>query len=173
MERVARHESGHALLCYMAGRTPSYLTIVARGSHGGYMEHDSAEDSPLQTKGELLGRLRTALGGRAAELVYYGEKEGLSTGAAGDLRSATQIARAMICSYGMDEETGYASLGQDEASQGPLAARITDRVSQMIKTELAASVDIIKKNAARIDRLAAALLEKNRLDRAEMEYLLK
>jgi len=172
MERVARHESGHAFLCYAAGRTPAYLTIVARGGHGGYMEHDQSENSPLSTKEELIGRIRTALGGRAAELVYYGEKDGVSTGASGDLESATRIARAMICSYGMDEEIGYASLGEREATQGPLAEKITGRVSEILREELAESVSIIEKNRTRLDRLVAALLEKNRLDKAEMEALL-
>jgi ATP-dependent Zn protease len=50
LERVARHESGHALLCYLGGNTPAHLTIVARGGHGGYMEHADAESAPLQTK---------------------------------------------------------------------------------------------------------------------------
>ena len=172
MERVARHESGHAFLCYAAGRTPAYLTIVARGGHGGYMEHDISEDAPLKTKNELIGRLRTALGGRAAELVYYGETDGVSTGAAGDLESATQIARAMICSYGMDEKIGYASLSEREATQGPLAEKITTRVSAVIGEELAEAVGIIGKNKPAIDRLVQALLDKNRLDKAEMEALL-
>jgi ATP-dependent metalloprotease FtsH len=173
MERVARHESGHAFLCYLAGRTPSYLTIVARGSHGGYMEADSGENSPLETKEELLGRLRTALGGRAAEIAYYGEKDGLSTGASGDLSSAANIARAMICSYGMDEETGYLVLSPGEAVKGPMAAKISGRVAEIIKNELAFSVEIILKEKKRIDRLVKALLEKNRLNRTEIEELLK
>ena len=101
LERVARHESGHAFLCYLGGNTPSYLTIVARGGHGGYMEHSAKDMAPLSTKEELLNRIRTSLGGRAAEIAYYGEKDGISTGASGDLESATRIARAMICNYGM------------------------------------------------------------------------
>ncbi|MDR0709896.1 MAG: AAA family ATPase [Spirochaetaceae bacterium] len=173
MERVARHESGHAFLCYLAGRTPSYLTIVARGNHGGYMEDDSGESSPLETKEELTGRLRTALGGRAAEIAYYGEKDGLSTGASGDLSSAANIARAMICSYGMDEETGYLVLSPGEAVKGPMAVKISGRVSEIIKNELAVSLEIIRKEKKRLDRLVKALLEKNRLDKAEMEELLK
>jgi ATP-dependent metalloprotease FtsH len=173
MERVARHESGHAFLCYLAGRTPSYLTIVARGGHGGYMEDDSGENSPLQTKEELMGRLRTALGGRAAEIAYYGEKDGLSTGASGDLSSAAGIARAMICSYGMDEEAGYLVLSPGEAVKGPLAVKISGRVSEIIKNELAVSLEIVRKEKKRIDRLVKTLLEKNRLNKTEIEELLK
>lgn len=135
LERVARHEAGHAFMCHLSGSTPSYLTIVARGSHGGYMEHADDESSPLKTKDELFARIRTSLGGRAAELVYYGENDGVSSGASGDLQSATRIARTMICSYGMDETIGLAALSPEEAANGPLAAKITQRVNEILAKE--------------------------------------
>lgn len=78
VERVARHEAGHAFLCWQSGETPSYLTIVARSDHGGYMQHDSTEKKTIYTKDELLSRIRVALGGRAAEIVCYGECGGVS-----------------------------------------------------------------------------------------------
>lgn len=98
VERVARHEAGHAFLCWQSGETPSYLTIVARSDHGGYMQHDSTEKKTIYTKDELLSRIRVALGGRAAEIVCYGECGGVSTGASGDLVSATAIAERIVCS---------------------------------------------------------------------------
>jgi ATP-dependent Zn protease len=172
LERVARHESGHAFLCYLGGHTPSYLTIVARGGHGGYMEHSSEDAGPLQTKEELLNRIRTSLGGRAAEIAYYGEQDGISTGASGDLESATRVARAMLCSYGMDKEFGMAVLSPEEALKGPLAARISERVSEIIREEMEATVKIIANNKPRLDSMVEALLEKNKLTREEMETLL-
>jgi ATP-dependent Zn protease len=173
LERVARHESGHAFLCYLGGNTPSYLTIVARGSHGGYMEHSDADMGPLQTKEALINRIRTSLGGRAAEIVYYGEKDGISTGASGDLEQATRVARAMICNYGMDDEFGMAVMSQEEATRGPLAAKVSGRVSEIIKEEMANTIDIIQKNRGRLDRMVNALLDTNKLTREEMEKLLK
>jgi ATP-dependent Zn protease len=173
MERVARHESGHAFMCYEAGSTPAYLTIVARGGHGGYMEHDSEDGSPLKTREELLGRIRTSLGGRAAEIAYYGDEAGISTGASGDLEQATRVARAMICSYGMDDEFGMAVMGQEEATRGPLAEKVSRRVSEMIKTEMERTVAVITEAKPRIDRLVERLLEKNRLDKQEIETLLE
>ncbi len=173
MERVARHESGHAFMCYEAGSTPAYLTIVARGGHGGYMEHDSEDDSPLKTREDLLGRIRISLGGRAAEIAYYGDEAGISTGASGDLEQATRVARAMICNYGMDDEFGMAVMGQEEATRGPLAEKVSQRVSEMIKTEMDHTVGIITEAKPRIDRLVERLLEKNRLDKQEIEALLK
>ena len=172
LERVARHESGHAYLCFLSGRTPAYLTIVARGNHGGYMEHSDDENSPLKTKDELLARIRTALGGRAAEIVYYGEKEGISSGASGDLQSATRIARTMICTYGMDENIGMVSLSEEEATKGPLADKITARISEIIKEELTKSIEMIKKGKPAIDKLVKNLMEKNKLTKEEMEGLM-
>lgn len=171
LERVARHEAGHAYICFLAGSTPSYLTIVARGDHGGYMEHADDEGSPLKTKEELLGRIRTALGGRAAEIVYYGEKDGISSGASGDLQSATRIARAMICSYGMDEEVGMAVLSTEEATKGPLAEKITRRISRMIEDELKLTIEMIAGGKPHIDKLVEQLLDKNKLTKEEMENI--
>jgi ATP-dependent metalloprotease FtsH len=172
LERIARHESGHAYLCFLGGRTPAYLTIVARGNHGGYMEHFADENSPLKTKNELLARIRTSLGGRAAEMVYYGEDEGVSSGASNDLYNATRIARAMICSYGMDEGIGMATLSEEEATKGPLADKITARISEIIKEELARSIEMIIKGKPLIDKLVENLLEKNKLTKEEIEKLI-
>ena len=173
LERVARHESGHAFLCYLGGNTPAYLTIVARGGHGGYMEHSDKDMGPLSTKQELIGRIRTSLGGRAAEIAYYGEKDGVSTGASGDLESATRVARAMICNYGMDEAFGMAVMTPEEATRGPLAAKVSERVSAIIREEMETTIRLITDNKARIDRMVDALMKKNKLSGEEMEELLK
>ena len=74
---------GHALVCLSTGEKPAYLTIVARDNHGGYMQYADSDGKELYTKEELLGKIRTSLGGRAAEVVCYGEEGGLSTGASG------------------------------------------------------------------------------------------
>ena len=170
LERVARHESGHAFLCYLGGNTPSYLTIVARGGHGGYMEHSAKDMGPLSTKEELLNRIRTSLGGRAAEIAYYGEKDGVSTGASGDLEQATRTAMAMICSYGMDESFGLAAMDQRAAQNDP---EVKKRVNEILGEEMRNTVEIIKNNKPRIDRLVDALMKKNKLTGEEMEELLK
>mgnify|MGYP001014774396 CR=1 FL=1 len=136
------------------------------------MEHSDEERGPLQTKYALINRIRTALGGRAAEIVYYGEKDGISTGASGDLETATRVARAMICNYGMDDEFGMAVMSAEEATRGPLAAKVSERVSAIIRDEMKNTVESIVKNKHRMDRMVNALLEKNKLTREEMEALL-
>ncbi len=173
MERVARHESGHAFLYWREGNTPTYLTIVARGGHGGYMEHSDDEAlAPLRTRADLIGNIRTSLGGRASEIVYYGKEGGVSSGASGDLQGATKIARAMICSYGMDDAIGLAVLSPEEATRGPMAAKITERVSEIIKREMCETIKIIGDSKPQLDKLVSALLEKNRLTGEEINDIL-
>ncbi len=168
LERTARHEAGHALLCWMGGEKPSYLTIVARGNHGGYMQHANSEGKGLYTKDELLKRIRTALAGRAAEIVYYGENEGVSTGASGDLHTATKIAEQMICNYGMDEKIGLSYLTDDETSS-LYFNEIRKRVNEILAEELRRTVRIVEENKAAIDKMVEALMEKNHLKEKEID----
>ena len=170
LERVARHESGHAFLCYLGGNTPSYLTVVARGDHGGYMEHSAKDMGPLSTREELIHRIRTSLGGRAAEIAYYGEEDGISTGASGDLEQATRTAAAMLCAYGMDEDFGLAAMDPREALK---IDSVREKVNEILRREMRATVEIIRHNKPRIDRMVKELMKKNKLTGAEMEALLK
>ena len=170
LERVARHESGHAFLCWMGGNTPAYLTIVARGDHGGYMEHSSKDMGPLQTREEMIHRIRTSLGGRAAEIAYYGEEAGISTGASGDLEQATRTAVAMLCAYGMDEGFGLASMDMRDAMKDE---KVREKVNEMLSEEMGNTVSIIRENKAKIDRMVDALMKQNKLSGEEMEALLK
>ena len=172
LERVARHEAGHAYLCYLTGETPAYLTIVARGGHGGYMEYSDTEQTPIRTREELLWNIRTALGGRAAELTYYGKEGGLSTGAAGDLEHASRTASAMLMQYGMEGRLGLAAFNHTDALKGPLSELIVDYVSKLLEEELQKAVKTIEEGKPKIDRLVKALLDKNKLTREEIESIL-
>lgn len=163
LERTARHEAGHAFLCWQSGETPSYVTIVARGDHGGYMLHADSEDKGFYTKDELLAKIRTALGGRAAEIVYYGEKDGISTGARGDLVYATNTAQHIICTYGMDEKFGLAVIDQQAARTGELSSEVHDAVKKILADELHDAVKQIEANKAAIDALVEKLLSENHL----------
>lgn len=173
MERVARHEAGHAVMSALSGRTPSYLTIVARGSHGGYMEYAEAAETPLQTKDDLTARIRVTLGGRAAEMICYGVRDGLSSGASDDLRKATRIARAIVCEYGMDDEIGPISLTPEETATGPLAGQISRNISKLLRDEMAKTVEKLTAERRMLDKLVAALLEKNKLTRDELVTILE
>lgn len=168
LERVARHESGHALLSYLSGDKPAYLTVVARGDHGGYMEHKSTEDEHLFTKNELLCRIRTSLGGRAAEIVFYGEDDGISTGASGDLKQASQIAYSMICKYGMDSSVGLCSLDDKKT----ITEDVRSRINSLLNEELKKAIDIIQNNRNIIDALVDALMNKNKLSENEISEII-
>ena len=163
LERTARHEAGHAFLCWQSGETPSYVTIVARGNHGGYMLHADNEDKGVYTKEELLAKIRTSLGGRAAEIVYYGDREGLSTGASSDLAAATATAKRIICTYGMDDEFGLAVIDQQEARNGEVSTKVREAVNKILNQEMKKAIESIKENQASIDALIAKLLSDNHL----------
>ncbi len=171
LKRVARHEAGHAFLCWYGGETPSYVTIVARSNHGGYMQHDDNEDKPLFTREELIAKVRTSLGGRAAEIVYYGEDGGVSTGASGDLVSATNLAHQMICHYGMSEKFGLAAIGSQAALNSNLTADIYEEINRILSRELQNAVDIIRANRSAIDALVEELMAKNHLNGDEIEAI--
>lgn len=169
LERVARHEAGHAFLCWQSGETPSYVTIVARGNHGGYMQHNDNEGKAIYTKDELLAKIRTSLGGRAAEIVFYGEKDGISTGASGDLVSATNTARHIICTYGMDENFGLAIIDQQTARNSDLSGEVREAVNKILSDEMKNAIKLIEDNKDAIESLVERLLSNNHLTGSEIK----
>lgn len=172
LERTARHEAGHTLICWLSGEKPSYVTIVSRADHGGYMQHGDDEDKALYTKNELLAKIRTSLGGRAAELVYYGDEDGLSTGASSDLANATSLAKRLVCSYGMDSEQGLASITPQELATGEMALKVRDSVNSILNQEMDNAIRHIVDNRGKIDRLVDELLKKNHLTSGEINSVL-
>ncbi len=172
LQRVARHEAGHAFVCWYHGETPSYLTVVARGNHGGYMQHADREGKAVYTKDELLHRVKTSLGGRAAEIVYYGDKDGISTGASSDLVSATRVATQIICTYGMDREFGLAVVAERAAADGAVSMEVRTAVNRILEEQMAETVRIITDNKDKIDALVEVLLVKNHMNGAEIQEIL-
>ncbi len=169
--RVARHESGHAFICWYNGETPSYVTVVARSGYGGYMQHGDNEGKYLSTKDEMLARICTSLGGRAAEIVYYGERDGVTTGAGGDLSNATATAQRMICKYGMDENFGLASIDVNSAYSGTLADDVRAAVNDILDCQMQRAVELIELNKDAIDAFVSALMEKNHLTSDEIDTI--
>ncbi len=172
LERIARHEAGHTFLCWNSGEVPSYVTIVARANRGGYMQHGDNEGKAIYTREELLGRIRTALGGRAAELVYYGEAEGVSTGAGSDLTIATDMAQRLVCTYGMDDAFGLAVIDSQTATCGELSCAVRSAVNDILSREMQRAVAILKEQKEKVDLLVEALLSKNHLTGNEIEAIL-
>ncbi len=166
--RTARHEAGHTLACWYSGETPSYVTIVSRGGYGGYMMHDDKEDDIVDTKKDVINRIRTSLAGRAAEILYYGEEGGLSTGPSGDLRNATSLALHMICTWGMSEEFGLSVIDINRVDATSLGDDVRKVVNDLLKRELRNVTEILRQNKAKLDALVDALLERSQLTGKEI-----
>ncbi len=171
LSKTAFHEAGHAFLCWYNGETPSYLTIVARGNMGGYMRHGDSEKVGSYTKNMLLNRIECAMAGRAAELVFFGKDEGLSTGASGDLRNATQLARAMVCDFGMDDSLGLAVINENELSNGVIAQKVREATNNILVNALNKVKEILEANRIAVEEIVEALLEKNHLGATEINEI--
>lgn len=168
MLRTARHESGHTLISWLSGEKPSYVTIVSRGNYGGYMQHGDQEGRLGYTRKELLSRICTSLGGRAAEIVYYGSEEGLTTGASGDLQNATNLALNLLCSFGMDDGFGLAAFDLRDES---LKYKFRDDINKMLKEQLDIAVQMLSENRSVLDKLVEKLLENSNLHEKDIDEI--
>lgn len=177
LESTARHEAGHTVLYWLSGWWSPEVSIVARADRGGGMRRSDDEMKRERlTREDLLARIRTSLAGRAAEMLYYGSEVGLTTGASADLEHATNIARQMICRYGMDEEFGLLATPElfkyAEAMSSPTYQRVNEAASRMLKEQMAATLKLLEVNRLHLDTVSRSLLAKNRLYRKELEGLL-
>ncbi|MCC8163405.1 MAG: AAA family ATPase, partial [Lachnospiraceae bacterium] len=167
MERSAWHEAGHALIYRNAGRTPEYITIEARGNYGGYVM--SAEpDEGTVTREALRTQIRASLAGRAAELLRYGEEAGLSVGPAEDFRQAGALISAYVCEYGMDERLGLIYV--PDLQHPPEEVR--KRINELMNEFLEETIHELEGVKDALQRLADALLRKNRMNAREIEEVL-
>src|SRR2546426_4038730 len=140
-EIVAHHEAGHAIVAELRPRADRVhkISIIPRGVAAlGYTQQQPTEDRYLMTRSELLDRLDVLLGGRVAEEIVFGD---VSTGAADDLRRATDMARHMVAQYSMSEKLGLATF--DEPRQtfletgGSTARAYSEATAQAIDVEIA------------------------------------
>lgn len=167
---VAVHETGHALISYLEGRKPAYITIESRGNYGGYMQSESDEDINNLTKDMLIGRIRTCLAGRAAENVFFGSEKSMNTGASSDLKQASNYAFGMLCTYGM-EKGQYFILTKEEMLRSPMAQKYVDRINEIIGAEMEHTVSVIKEQKTLVEKIAKELLAKNHLTGDEFTIL--
>ncbi len=181
---VAVHEAGHALVGHVLPHTDEVhkISIVARGAALGYTVMLPTEDRHLHTRSQLGDVLAMTLGGRSAEEVVFGD---VTTGATDDIQRATRIARSMVVEYGMSEKLGpqrFAHsdgepfLGRQHARSDEhsdeLAARIDEEIARMLDEAHSRARRILEEHRAVLDRLAAALLERETLADEDLEELL-
>ena len=175
--RVASHEMGHALVAhYCDNLDPVHrITIIPRGTAAlGLTMTRPLEDRYLATEPELKDMLAFAMGGRVAEEIVYGE---ISTGAQNDLERATQIARAMVSQYGMSEEVGPLSLGQDDPNNPFAGPRVSSGTAEKIDAEVTRLLHeaheratvILHERRALLDDLSALLLVTETIDGPDLE----
>ena len=177
LESTARHEAGHTLMYWLSGWLSPEVSIIARADRGGGMRRSEEEmKRESLTRDELLSRIRTALGGRAAEMLYYGSNAGLTTGASGDLESASGIARQMISVYGMDGDFGLLSTPEifkhTEAIASPEYQKVNDAARKILQEQMEETQRLMEENRQHLDAIADALLKKNRLYRADLQAIL-
>ncbi len=169
---IAYHEAGHALVSRLVGGVSSLhkVTIVPRGRALGYTMSLPEEDRYLHSTEELEDWLKVILGGRAAEQVVFGR---ITNGAASDLERATSIARSMVFEWGMSASTTTRTVRADNYALSEDTKRLRDAEQRDI-TDRAyeAAVELISRHRRHLDLLALGLLEKETLDRAEIERLL-
>ncbi len=182
--RVACHESGHALVALTVPHADPVhrVTIIPRsiGALGATLQLPT-DERYLMTKSELLDRIAVMLGGRAAEEILEGD---VSTGAQNDLERATEMARQMITRFGMGEALGLASYGgaQSRYLEGvpDLSPRsYSEETARAIDTEVRAILEaqrertlgILRERRGELDAMVARLLEKETLERTELEAI--
>lgn len=162
LKNTAYHEAGHALILLHNGRRPKYMSIVARGTFGGYVKNDNTYVTP--SKEFYLQTICMCLGGRAAELEFG---YGLTAGASSDIEQATQIAKNMVCRFGMyEDEIGLASISEEELLYHDAAKRLINRI---LSEQLAQARSIIAEHRDAMERLVAAVMDSGKKYLTEKE----
>lgn len=182
---TAYHEGGHTIVGMLLEHTDPVhkVTIIPRGRAGGYTLSLPKEDKYYATRSEMLDELKVLLGGRVAEALVLKE---ISSGASNDLQRATQLARQMICEYGMSENIGPVTFGhrQDQVFLGrdiardkdyseEVAAEIDKEVRSFMEDAYAAAEKLLSDNIDKLHVIAKALMEKETLEEEEINQLVK
>ena len=181
---IAYHESGHALVAwYQTQSDPVHkITIVPRGMALGVTQSIPTDDRHNLSKEYLEARIAMALGGRAAEQLGLGS---ITTGAQNDLETATELARHMVVSWGMSQKMGLFSfddspqavfLGRELAGNPHISQRtaaiIDEEVTRLLSEGYDTAHSILTANRAKLDTLAAALLQEEVLDEDQIARLI-
>ncbi len=176
--RLAYHESGHVIVAWMLNLTSivEKVSIVARGHSFGSTWHVPKEDSQVRTRSQLQAEIASLLGGRAAEDLVYGEP---SSQAQDDLRQATSIAREMVFDLGMSAslgpvlvDSGQEILARSDRAGGSVAEAAEREVVRLLETADGACREVLTAHRDELDRLTHLLLERETLDRGELEAAL-
>jgi cell division protease FtsH len=183
---TAYHETGHALVTLMVEESEPLhkITIIPRGTaYLGATMQLPEKDRYMETRTKLCGILATLMGGRVAEELVFGD---ITSGARGDLKQATRLARLMVCDWGMSRDLGPQTFGAHEElmflgrevsrSQDfseDTARRIDAEVNRLLRESHDRAKAILQEYRGRLDLVAKLLLEKETLDGREFEELVR
>lgn len=183
-ELVAYHEVGHAIVSELLPLADPVhkVSILPRGMALGYTMQLPVQDKYLTTKGELLDDITGLLGGRVAERLIFNE---VTTGANNDLDRATEIARSMVCEFGMSDTLGPVTLGrrhgspflgrdlmEDRNYSEEIAISIDREVKKLIDDSYQRAEQILIENKDKVEEIVRVLLEKETLEREAFEDLM-
>jgi cell division protease FtsH len=184
-EIVAYHEMGHAIVALsLPGTDPvQKISIIPRGVAAlGYTMQTPTEDRFLMSKSELLNKIETLLGGRAAEEIVF---EDISTGAHNDLARATDIARSMVKEYGMSPKVGQVYFARQKRNQflnlpmegaveysEATAELIDSEVRDIVNQQYAKALEILRQKREFLNKGAGLLLEKEKMEGEELKALM-
>ena len=180
---VAYHEAGHAVVSkFLPTQDPVHeISIIPRGMAGGYTMYRPVEDKSFISKTEMNENIISLLGGRVSESIVLGD---ISTGASNDIERATKIAKAMVTKYGMSDRIGTITLGSDqeevflgrdfaqEKSYSEETAGIIDEeIKKIIDAAYNSAKEILNNNRDKLDRVAAVLIEKEKITGEEFDAI--
>jgi cell division protease FtsH len=179
------HEIGHVLVARMLPEADPVhkVTIIPRGRALGVTTYLPIDEKHTYSKAYLEAMITYALGGRAAEMLIFGE---LTTGAGNDIERATEVARKMVCEWGMSERLGPLTYGQkdEEVFLGKQISRqknyseetaiaIDEEIKAIVSRCMNRAETILQENVETLHRLAAALLDREILDASEIDTIIR
>lgn len=182
---TAYHEAGHAVSTFfIEGQDPVHqVSIVPRGSAGGYTMHMPLEDKMYMSKKKMEEELIILLGGRVAEHIVFGD---ISTGASNDIERASDIARKMVTKYGMSDTLGPITFGSghDEVFLGKdygtvrnyseeIAKEIDEEVNRIITTAYKNCEKLLKEHYDRLELLAQYLIVNEKINGTDFDSLMR
>ena len=180
---TAYHEAGHALASHLLPNADPVhkISIISRGQAAGYTMKLPLEDKHFRTKSEFIDELAVLLAGIVTEQEIFGD---ITTGAANDLKHATQICKQLITQYGMNETLGPRTFGDREEMiflgreiherrdySEKIAEQIDKEISKLINQASKTAKELITKNKKNLDLIASELLKKETLEKEEFAAL--
>ena len=183
-EITAYHEAGHALVASVLPHTDPVhkISIIARGSTGGYTLKLPLEERRLQSKKEFIDDIAMSLGGYVAEQMIFGD---ITTGPSSDLQMATNLARAMVTRWGMSDVIGPVALvkeggripfnpleGIEKEYSEDMSMKVDAEISRIINDGLKSAKKVLKEHKKAFMAITKKLIESETLEQEEYEKIL-